>query len=75
MGGDLYVKVTMDGDKISNVEIVQHAETDGISDPARDQIPGAIVSQAPPRWTMSPAPPSPAKPSREAVEDALSQVK
>lgn len=43
MGGSLSVKVTMDGDKIANVEIVSQTETEGIADPALEQIPAAIV--------------------------------
>lgn len=43
MGGTLVVRVTMDGDTITDVEIVSHSETEGISDPAIEQIPQAIV--------------------------------
>ena len=43
MGGTLTVKVTMDGDKIANVEIVSQTESEGIADPALEQIPAAIV--------------------------------
>lgn len=43
MGGKLVVKVTMDGDKIANVEIVEHSESENISDPAIEQLPKAIV--------------------------------
>ncbi len=75
MGGDLYVKVTMDGDKISTVEIVQHAETDGISDPARDQIPGAIVEANSTEVDNVSGATITSKAIKEAVEDALSQVK
>ncbi len=43
MCGGLSVKVTMDGDKIANVEIVSQTESEGIADPALEQIPAAIV--------------------------------
>lgn len=43
MGGTLTVKVTMDGDTIANVEIVSHSESEGIADPAIEEIPAAIV--------------------------------
>ncbi len=43
MGGAVVVRVTMDGDKIAQVEVVEHAETAGISDPAIEQMPGRII--------------------------------
>lgn len=43
MGGEVVVKVTMDGDKIAAVEVIKHGETPGIGDKAIDAIPGAIV--------------------------------
>lgn len=45
MGGNLTVKVTMDGETITAVEVVSHSETDGIADPAIEKIPAAIVAQ------------------------------
>ncbi len=42
-GGPIKVKVTMDGDKIANIEVLSHGETAGISDPAFDAIPKAII--------------------------------
>ena len=42
-GGKVKVKVTMDGKKISKVEVLSHSETAGISDPAFNTIPDAIV--------------------------------
>lgn len=42
-GGPIKVKVTMDGDKIANIEVLNHAETAGISDPAFNTIPQAII--------------------------------
>ena len=33
-GGDIKVKVTMDGDKIAAIDVLEHGETAGISDPA-----------------------------------------
>lgn len=44
MGGEVVVKVTMDGDAIAAVEVIQHGETVGIGDKAIDTIPGAIVA-------------------------------
>lgn len=43
MNGDVKVSVTVDANAITAVEVVEHAETPGISDPAIEQIPAAIV--------------------------------
>lgn len=43
MMGDVEVEVVMDGDQIKSVEIVSHDETPGISDPAIEKIPAAII--------------------------------
>ncbi|WP_409228190.1 FMN-binding protein [Gudongella sp. SC589] len=40
----LKVAVTFEGGKITNVEVVEHSETDGISDPAIEGVPAAIVA-------------------------------
>lgn len=40
---DLEVEVVVEGGAITAVNILNHAETDGISDPAREEIPAAIV--------------------------------
>ena len=42
MGGDVNVSVTVEGGKIVSVEVGEHNETPGISDPAIEQIPAAI---------------------------------
>lgn len=41
--GDIKMKVTIDGDKITNVEVVEHEETDGLSDEAINDLPKLIV--------------------------------
>ena len=43
MGGAVNVKVTVEDGKIVSVEVGEHSETPGISDPAIEQIPAAIV--------------------------------
>ncbi len=53
MGGSVRVKVTMDGDKITKIEVLSHNETAHIANPAFDAIPKAIIdSQSPPRWML-----------------------
>ena len=42
-GGTIKVKVTVDGDKISKIEVLSHGETAGVSDPAFETIPDAII--------------------------------
>ncbi len=44
IGGELKVKVTMDGDKIAKIEVLSHNETPGISDPAFEQLPEKIIN-------------------------------
>ena len=43
-GGPVKVKVTMDGDKIAKIDVLSHSETAGISTPAFDTIPDAIIA-------------------------------
>ena len=43
MGGAVKVAVTVEDGKISGVEVLEHKETAGISDPAIEQIPQAII--------------------------------
>ncbi|GHV90911.1 FAD-binding dehydrogenase [Spirochaetia bacterium] len=43
IGGDLTVKVKMEGDRIDSVEVVKHNETVGIGDRAVEAIPRSIV--------------------------------
>lgn len=42
--GPLTVEVTVTDGEISNVEVTDHVESDGIADPAIEQIPDDIVS-------------------------------
>lgn len=43
-GGAMVVEVTVDADKILSVEVVEHSETAGISDPAFAKVPDEIVT-------------------------------
>ncbi len=40
--GDIKVKVTMDGDQISKIEVLEHSDTPGICDKAFNSLPDAI---------------------------------
>lgn len=43
MNGEVKVKVTVKGNKINSVEVVDHKESEGVSDPAIEDIPGKVV--------------------------------
>ena len=42
--GDVKVKVTMDGDKIAKIEVLEHGDTPGICDMAFNTLPDAIIA-------------------------------
>lgn len=44
MNGDVVVSVTFDKDAITAIEVTEHAETEGISDPAIANLPAAILA-------------------------------
>ena len=75
IGGEIRVKVTMDGDKIAKIEVLSHNETAGISDPAFATLPDAIIAA---NSTEVDAVSGATKTSEAliaAVNDALSQIK
>lgn len=43
-GGPIKVEVTMVDDEITAIEILEHEETEGVCDPAIEQIPEAIIA-------------------------------
>ncbi|MFA5576877.1 MAG: FMN-binding protein [Tissierellaceae bacterium] len=43
--GEITVSVEVKDGKIASVDILSHDETDGISDPAREQVPASIVEK------------------------------
>ena len=75
IGGEVKVKVTMDGEKIAKIEVLSHNETAGISDPAFATLPDAIIAA---NSTEVDAVSGATKTSEAliaAVNDALSQIK
>ena len=44
LNGPIEVTVTVDADKIADIKIGAHAETPGISDPAFEKVPAAIIA-------------------------------
>ena len=75
MGGDLYVKVTMKDGKIAKVEVLDNKETPGIGTKAIDAIPDAIVKAGSVEVDNVSGATITSKAIKEAVSDALSQVK
>jgi succinate dehydrogenase/fumarate reductase flavoprotein subunit/uncharacterized protein with FMN-binding domain len=43
MGGDVIVKITMDGTRIAVIEVIKHSETPGIGDTAINSMPSAMI--------------------------------
>lgn len=75
MGGTLVVKVTMDGDAIAAVEVLEQKETVGIADAALDTLPGTIVAANSTDVDTVSGATITSKAIIEAVDNALSQAK
>ena len=75
IGGEIKVKVTMDGDKIAKIEVLSHNETAGISDPAFNTIPDAIIAANSTQVDVVSGATKTSNALIEAVNDALSQIK
>lgn len=73
-GGPIKVKVTMDGDKIANIEVLSHGETAGVSDPAFNTIPQAIIDAQSTEVDVVANATYTSKGIMAAVQDALSKV-
>ena len=74
-GGEMKVKVTMDGTKIAKVEVLSHKETAGVSDPAFASIPEAIIAAQSAEVDAVANATVTSKAIMAAVADALAQVK
>lgn len=75
IGGEVKVKVTMDGDKIAKIEVLSHNETPGISDPAFAAIPEAIIKANSTKVDLVSGATKTSDALIAAVNDALSKVK
>lgn len=79
MEGDVVVRVTMDGEKIAAVEVLQHNETPGVGTPAVEQMPAKFVNLSTVEDIDGVDVVSSATITsnaiKDAVKDALSQVK
>ncbi len=73
-GGTIKVKVTMDGDKIANIEVLSHSESAGIADPAFETVPKAIIESQSTEVDAATGATLASNGIMEAVKDALSKV-
>ena len=72
--GEMKVKVTMDGDRIANIEVLSHSETPGISDPAFAAVPQAMLDKQSVEVDAVTNATQTSNALMEAVKDALSQI-
>ena len=75
IGGEVKVKVTMDGDKIAKIEVLSHNETPGISDAAFNTIPDAIIAANSTEVDAATGATKTSEALIAAVNDALAQIK
>ncbi|MBR5961362.1 MAG: FMN-binding protein [Clostridia bacterium] len=75
IGGEVKVKVTMDGDKIAKIEVLSHNETAGVSDPAFAAIPDAIIAANSTEIDTVSGATRTSEALIAAVNDALAQIK
>lgn len=74
-GGDIKVKVTMNGNQIAKIEVLEHAETAGICEKAFDALPKAIIDAQSTEVDVVAGATYSSKGLIEAVNNALAQVK
>ena len=74
-GTPIRVKVTMDGDKIANIEVLEQAETAGISDPAFEKVIADILAKQSTDVDVVSGVTLTSNGIIEAVNNALAQVK
>ncbi|MDD4081154.1 MAG: FAD-dependent oxidoreductase [Eubacteriales bacterium] len=72
MGGMVTVSVTVENGNITGIVVDKHAETPGLSDPAFDQIPAAIIKANSPEVDVVAGATITSKAIKEAVANALS---
>ncbi len=73
-GGPIKVKVTMDGESISKIDVLSHSESIGISDPAFTTIPDAIIAAQSTTVDVAAGATASSNGIMAAVADALSKV-
>jgi len=74
-GGDIKVKVTMDGKNIAKIEVLEHGETAGICDKAFAEIPNAVIAAQSTTVDTVAGSTMSSKGLIEAIDNALAQIK
>ena len=74
-GGEIKVKVTMDGDKIAKIEVLEHGETAGISDKAFGLIDAIVANNGTTGIDAASGATFSSNGLFEAINNALAQVK
>ena len=74
-GGDIKVKVTMDGDKIAAIDVLEHGETAGISDKAFNLIDAIVANNGTAGIDVASGATFSSNGLFEAINNALAQVK
>ena len=74
-GGEIKVAATIEGGKLTAVEVLSHGETAGISDPAIANMPNAIVEAESTEVDNVSGATITSKAIKAAVNDALAQAK
>jgi len=72
---DITVSVTVAGGKIDKVEILEHQESPGVSDPALEKIPAAIIEKQSSEVDVVSGVTYTSEGIMQAVEEALGQAK
>jgi hypothetical protein len=75
IGGDIRVKVTMDCDKISKIEVLEHNETDAFAKPVFDTLPAAVIAAQSTEVDTVAGSTKTSEALIAAINDALSQAK
>ena len=73
-GGPVKVKVTMNGDQISKIDVLSHGETAGISTPAFENVPNAIIAAQSAQVDVAAGATYTSKALMDAVADALTKA-
>lgn len=73
-GGPLTVEVTVEEGEIASVEVTDHSETDGLADPAIEEVPASIIAKNRPDVDVYSGATSSSDAIMEAVETALADA-
>ncbi|MFV0353390.1 MAG: FAD-dependent oxidoreductase [Oscillospiraceae bacterium] len=72
--GDIKVEVTFDADKITKITVLEHGETEGLAEPALENMPQEIIDQQSTQVDTVAGATNTSKGIIEAVNDAIQQA-